>query len=68
MWEQGQELYQWLEDGAYLYVCGDAQQMAKDVEMTLQNIVQEFGRKSETTAKEYVKDLRKQKRYLRDVY
>lgn len=68
MWEQGQELYEWLEEGAYLYVCGDAQRMAKDVETTLQRIVQEFGKKSETSAKEYVKDLRKQKRYLRDVY
>ncbi len=68
MWEEGQELYGWLEEGAYLYVCGDAEQMAKDVEGTLQRIVQEFGRKSEGAAKEYIKNLRKQKRYLRDVY
>lgn len=68
MWEQGEELYQWLEEGAYLYVCGDAQRMAKDVELTLLSIVGEFGKRSSQEAKEYVKLLRQQKRYLRDVY
>lgn len=68
MWEQGEELFQWLEEGAYLYVCGDAQRMAKDVEAMLQSIIQEFGRKEAQAAKEYIKHLRQQKRYLRDVY
>jgi sulfite reductase (NADPH) flavoprotein alpha-component len=68
MWERGEELFQWLEEGAYLYVCGDAQRMAKDVEVMLQSIVQEFGRKDAQVAKEYIKHLRQQKRYLRDVY
>lgn len=68
MWEAGEELYQWLEEGAYLYVCGDAQSMAKDVETMLQSIVQEFGAKDQQAAREYIKLLRKQKRYLRDVY
>lgn len=68
MWEKGEELFQWLEEGAYLYVCGDAQRMAKDVEATLQMIIQEFGRKEAQAAKEYLKSLRQQKRYLRDVY
>lgn len=68
MWEQGEELYQWLEEGAYLYVCGDAQRMAKDVEAMLQAIVQEFGKKEAQAAKDYIKQLRQQKRYLRDVY
>lgn len=68
MWERGQELYQWLEEGAYFYVCGDAQRMAKDVEAMLQAVVQEFGGKEAQTAKEYIKQLRQQKRYLRDVY
>jgi sulfite reductase (NADPH) flavoprotein alpha-component len=68
MWERGEELYQWLEHGAYLYVCGDAQRMAKDVEAMLQAIVQEFGKKEAQAAKEYIKHLRQQKRYLRDVY
>jgi sulfite reductase (NADPH) flavoprotein alpha-component len=68
MWEKGEELFQWLEEGAYLYVCGDAQRMAKDVELTLQAIIQEFGEKDSQAAKEYLKQLRQQKRYLRDVY
>lgn len=68
MWEKGEELFQWLEEGAYLYVCGDAQRMAKDVEAMLQMIIQEFGRKEPMAAKEYIKLLRQQKRYLRDVY
>lgn len=68
MWEKGEELFQWLEEGAYLYICGDAQRMAKDVEAVLQAVVQEFGRKEAQAAKEYIKHLRQQKRYLRDVY
>jgi sulfite reductase (NADPH) flavoprotein alpha-component len=68
MWESGEELFQWIEKGAYLYVCGDAQRMAKDVEAMLQTVVQEFGRKEPPEAKEYIKQLRQQKRYLRDVY
>jgi sulfite reductase (NADPH) flavoprotein alpha-component len=68
MWEKGRELYEWLEQGAYLYVCGDAQRMAKDVEIALQAIIQTFGQKEESAAKDYIKQLRKQKRYLRDVY
>lgn len=68
MWEKGEELFQLLEEGAYLYVCGDAQRMAKDVEMMLQSIIQEFGRKEVQIAREYIKQLRHQKRYLRDVY
>lgn len=68
MQENGEELYDWLEEGAFLYVCGDAQRMAKDVEATLHGIIQEFGRKEAQAAKEYIKHLRQQKRYLRDVY
>lgn len=68
MWEQGEELYHWLQEGAYLYVCGDAQRMAKDVEAMLFSIVQEFGQKESAAAREYIRQLRQQKRYLRDVY
>lgn len=68
MKEHGQELYHWLEEGAYLYVCGDAQRMAKDVEATLHEIVKEYGNHDEAAAKDYIKQLRQQKRYLRDVY
>ena len=68
MWESGKELYDWLEEGAYLYVCGDAERMAKDVEATLHRIIEEYGKMCPQTAKDYVKKLRQQKRYLRDVY
>lgn len=68
MWEKGEELYQWLEEGAFLYVCGDAHRMAKDVESALAGIIQKFSGKCEVEAKDYIKSLRKQKRYLRDVY
>ncbi|MBA2367778.1 MAG: sulfite reductase [Candidatus Protochlamydia sp.] len=68
MLEQGEEFFRWLEEGAYLYVCGDAQKMAKDVEAALQTIIQEFGRLGAQEARDYIKKLRQQKRYLRDVY
>lgn len=68
MWESGEELFRWLEEGAYLYVCGDAQRMARDVEAMLLAIVQQYGNKDLQAARNYVKHLRQQKRYLRDVY
>jgi sulfite reductase (NADPH) flavoprotein alpha-component len=68
MWENGFEIYEWLENGSYIYVCGDAHRMAKDVEAILQMIVQEYGQKTPHEAREYIKKLRQQKRYLRDVY
>lgn len=68
MLEKAHLIYDWLENGAYFYVCGDAQKMAKDVERTLLEIIQESGKKNVVEAREYVKQLRKQKRYLRDVY
>jgi sulfite reductase (NADPH) flavoprotein alpha-component len=68
MQEHGAELFKWLEEGAFLYVCGDAQRMAKDVESTLQSLIQEFGLLDAAQAREYIKRLRQQKRYLRDVY
>ncbi len=68
MLEKGQQLYQWLKEGAYLYVCGDAKRMAKDVEATLLLIIQEEGGKSVVESREFIKALRQQKKYLRDVY
>lgn len=68
MEENAKDLWEWLQDGAYFYVCGDAHRMAKDVEHTLQRIVQTQGDMSEEAAKAYVKSLRTQKRYLADVY
>lgn len=66
--ERGAEIYQWLESGAHLYVCGDASRMAKDVQQALIDIIAEHGGKSPADAKAYLEVLRKAKRYQRDVY
>ena len=68
MLEHGKELFEQLESGAYLYVCGDAHRMAKDVDAALHLIVQMHGNLNEAGAKDYVKKLRAAKRYLRDIY
>lgn len=68
MYEKRKELWSWLEEGAYFYVCGDAQHMAKDVESMLLKIIQEEGEMSEEAAKHYLKTMRAKKRYLTDVY
>lgn len=66
--EHGEEIFGWLEKGANFYVCGDAHGMAKDVEAALIEIVKIHGNIKEDDAKAYIKKLRKDKRYLRDVY
>lgn len=66
--ENAAQVWQWLEEGAYLYVCGDAEYMAKDVHQALIDIAQSQGKLSEEAATEYVNELRKAKRYQRDVY
>lgn len=66
--EAGQELYQWLEAGAHFYVCGDANHMAKDVQEALLEVISEHGHKSREEAEEYLSELRRAKRYQRDVY
>ncbi|MFL1512744.1 molybdopterin-dependent oxidoreductase [Pseudomonas prosekii] len=66
--EQGAELWRWLQDGAQLYVCGDASQMAKDVDRVLREVVQEHGGLSAENAADYWRQMSEQKRYLRDVY
>ncbi len=68
MLEKGAELFQWIEEGAFFYVCGDAEYMAKDVEAALLAIIQLHGKKGELEAKAYLKQLRKEGRYLKDVY
>jgi sulfite reductase (NADPH) flavoprotein alpha-component len=68
MLEQGAELWQWLEDGASLYVCGDAQQMAPDVHRTLLGIIATHGGRSEEDAAEYLLQMQQTRRYQRDVY
>lgn len=68
MLEQGAELYAWLQEGGYFYVCGDASRMAKDVDNALYEVVRQFGGLSTERAADYVDQLKKEKRYLRDVY
>ncbi len=62
------ELWQWLEEGAFLYVCGDAKRMAKDVDEALHKIIEKQGGKSPSEATAYVAQMKKEKRYARDVY
>ncbi|WP_010649759.1 assimilatory sulfite reductase (NADPH) flavoprotein subunit [Oceanobacillus massiliensis] len=68
MLEQSKDLYQWLEEGAHVYVCGDEKQMASDVHATLAVILQQEGGLSDAEAEVYLSEMRKQKRYQRDVY
>ncbi|MEI6897604.1 MAG: assimilatory sulfite reductase (NADPH) flavoprotein subunit [Psychromonas sp.] len=66
--ENAIDVYQWLQDGAHFYVCGDANRMAKDVHTTLIEIISEQGNKSLEDAEQELNELRKAKRYQRDVY
>jgi len=66
--EQGKELWQWLESGAHLYICGDAERMAKDVHQALLDVAVKFGGKTPEQAEEYFETLRSDKRYQKDVY
>ncbi|MFQ3209044.1 MAG: sulfite reductase (NADPH) flavoprotein alpha-component [Colwellia sp.] len=66
--EQANEVFSWLERGAHLYICGDANRMAKDVHQTLVEIIQEHGKLSAEQAEDYLKSLRSNKRYQKDVY
>jgi sulfite reductase (NADPH) flavoprotein alpha-component len=68
MLENAAELWKWLNEGAHFYVCGDAKRMATDVDNALKKIVAEQGKMSPESAKAYVMDLSKNKRYQRDVY
>ena len=68
MLENGAELFAWLEEGGHFYVCGDATRMAKDVDQALHEVVATHGGLSTEQAADYVNTLKKEKRYLRDVY
>jgi len=68
MLEQGKEIFEWLEQGAHFYVCGDAKRMANDVDNALKQIVAEQGNMSAEDAATYVANLTKTNRYQRDVY
>ncbi len=66
--EQGAEVYTWLEQGAHVYVCGDANRMARDVQEALIDIIAQHGNTDREAAEEYLNELRRAKRYQRDVY
>nr|WP_239949098.1 assimilatory sulfite reductase (NADPH) flavoprotein subunit [Dyella terrae] len=66
--EQGHDLYAWLQEGAHLYVCGDANHMAKDVHAALIDVAVSHGGQSPEQAREWLSDLLQQGRYARDVY
>jgi sulfite reductase (NADPH) flavoprotein alpha-component len=68
MLEHGAELFDWLQKGGYFYVCGDAKNMAKDVDAALHTIAEKHGNMTHEKAKEYVENLKKEKHYRKDVY
>jgi sulfite reductase (NADPH) flavoprotein alpha-component len=68
MRENAAELWAWIQGGAHLYVCGDAHRMAKDVDLALHQIIAQQGGLEPAAAADYVKQMKKDKRYQRDVY
>ena len=68
MRENGAELWQWIDEGAYFFVCGDASRMAADVDRALTDVCGEYGGMSDDDAKAFVTKLASDKRYVRDVY
>ncbi|MGH8417196.1 MAG: molybdopterin-dependent oxidoreductase [Pseudomonas sp.] len=66
--QQGAEVWSWLQEGAQLYICGDATYMAKDVDQALRQVISEHGGLSAEDAAEHLRYLAEQKRYVRDVY
>ena len=61
-------IFEWLQRGGFFYVCGDAKHMAKDVDSALHTIAEKHGNMTHEKAKEYVENLKKEKRYRKDVY
>jgi sulfite reductase (NADPH) flavoprotein alpha-component len=68
MLENSKELFEWIESGAYFYICGDKEYMAKDVHNTLISIIEKEGTMTSEEAVAYLNDMREQGRYQRDVY
>lgn len=68
MLEQSAELFEWLQEGAAVYICGDEKHMAHDVHNTLLDIIEKEGNMSRDEAETYLADMQQQKRYQRDVY
>ncbi|WP_028399948.1 assimilatory sulfite reductase (NADPH) flavoprotein subunit [Ectobacillus panaciterrae] len=68
MLEHGKELFEWLQEGAAVYICGDKKNMASDVHNALLEIIEKEGGMSREQAEAYIADMKQQKRYQRDVY
>jgi len=66
--EKGAEVWRWIEQGAHIYVCGDANHMAKDVEQAMLELIAEHGGMDIEQADEFLSELRIEHRYQRDVY
>lgn len=66
--ERGEALWQWIEAGAHIYICGDAERMAKDVHQALLDVIAQYGGKSAEEAEAFLEALRSDKRYQKDVY
>ena len=66
--EQGAELFRWLEEGAHLYVCGDAERMAPEVDEALRQVIATHGGRSADAAADYLMSMKRARRYQRDVY
>jgi sulfite reductase (NADPH) flavoprotein alpha-component len=68
MWENGADLWAWIDAGSHIYVCGDAKRMAKDVHATLLRVISTYGERSAAEAEQMLKDMARSGHYLRDVY
>lgn len=68
MQQAGSDIYDWLQQGAVFYICGDAKNMAHDVEQTLLAILKEHGGLTVEAAAQYLKNMQREQRYLKDVY
>ncbi len=68
MWEQGATLYDWIKNGAHIYLCGKKDPMSIDVEHTLQEIIEKYGEKTKEEAKDYFQQMQNEGRYSEDVY
>lgn len=68
MEQSGEEIWQWLEQGAAFYMCGDANRMAKDVEKALLAIISQYGNRTEEESAAYLAEMKAAKRYQKDVY
>jgi sulfite reductase (NADPH) flavoprotein alpha-component len=66
--EHAEEIFAWFESGAIFYICGDAKNMARDVDAALHTVIERAGGKTPEEAKEYIEELKKAKRYRKDVY